>query len=453
MKTYDAYGRQKAQPSPKGGLVYVPVLLYDEILQADGDFQTVSIPSDIEHLMIILNARSDRSGYAWDNVRIAFNGDTTSGNYRSVLIKGGDTSIVASTNDTRQIGIIPAANASTNHRESVIIEIPNCQIGYFKNVLTRGLHYETLDTLSDFMIYGNAWENTNAITSVFIDGVNGDFLSSSRMQVFGYKLQSLGANAAAGVFQGRLTLTNGTPVTTSDVTAATSIWVNPYKGDLVTLYNGANWEEHRLYAREITVPSTTNTNFDTFCYLNYQQLNFETVNWTNDTTRATGITLQNGVYVKSGTPERLYIGTGRTTGTTGQIEDSKEHRFLYNYYNQKKRWFFLSDETGHTYGTGAWRYFNNDTSLFVDYVVGVAEDLHEIGVEGYWNNDYPALLGVGVNSLGNVPNQTFACGFSQRASSLTSLAPITGYGKWILAEYGNGSAYYVAGRLHGHMMG
>jgi len=43
------------------------------------------------------------------------------------------------------------------------------------------------------------------------------------------------------ICQLRLTLTNGTPVTTADVTAATAVYVNPYAGDRIALYSGSEW--------------------------------------------------------------------------------------------------------------------------------------------------------------------------------------------------------------------
>src|SRR5574337_954655 len=40
---------------------------------------------------------------------------------------------------------------------------------------------------------------------------------------------------------GRLTLTSGTPVTTSDVTGATTVYYTPYLHNLIPLWDGQNW--------------------------------------------------------------------------------------------------------------------------------------------------------------------------------------------------------------------
>src|SRR5688572_30068462 len=41
--------------------------------------------------------------------------------------------------------------------------------------------------------------------------------------------------------KGRLTLTTATPVTSADVTGATTVYFTPYNGNEVELYDGADW--------------------------------------------------------------------------------------------------------------------------------------------------------------------------------------------------------------------
>lgn len=55
----------------------------------------------------------------------------------------------------------------------------------------------------------------------------------------------LGGFVNPGVFEARLTLTSGTAVTTSDVTAAATIYLTPFRGNRVALYDGTR---HNLYA-------------------------------------------------------------------------------------------------------------------------------------------------------------------------------------------------------------
>ena len=103
------------------------------------------------------------------------------------------------------------------------------------------------------------------------------------------------------ICNGRLTLTSVTPITTSDVTAATTIYFTPYKGNRIFLYNttSTKWELFEFSEISIAVPATTGTNYDVWGYNSSGSATLEVLAWTNDTTRATAIALQNGVYVKS----------------------------------------------------------------------------------------------------------------------------------------------------------
>ena len=89
--------------------------------------------------------------------------------------------------------------------------------------------------------------------------------------------------------EGRLTLTSGTPVTSSDVTAATTLYFAPYKGNRIGLNNGSAWQVHTFTELSIAVPATTDTNYDVFVYDNNGTPTLELLAWSDATTRATGI--------------------------------------------------------------------------------------------------------------------------------------------------------------------
>ncbi len=174
------------------------------------------------------------------------------------------------------------------------------------------------------------------------------------------------------VCQGRLTLTSGTAVTTSDVTGATSVYFTPYNGQCVALYDGTRW---RMYTfTELTLALGTLTSglpYDVFLYDNAGTLTLELLAWTNGTTRATALALQNGVYCKTGALTRRYLGTFYTTSTT-TTEDSLLKRDLWNLYNQKPRRLAFDESTSHTYD-GGYRYWNNSAASRVEFVVGLSE--------------------------------------------------------------------------------
>lgn len=175
---------------------------------------------------------------------------------------------------------------------------------------------------------------------------------------------------------GRVTLTSGVPVTTSDVLAATTVYFTPYKGNLISLFDGVStWTTITFSETSIAVPGTTSTIYDLFGYNNAGTLALETQTWTNDTTRAVGVVLQDGVYVKNGATTRRYLGSFRTTTVNGQTEDSVAKRYLYNYYNRVIRNMKAVDATSSwNYSANAYRQANGNTANQLDFIVGITED-------------------------------------------------------------------------------
>jgi hypothetical protein len=184
---------------------------------------------------------------------------------------------------------------------------------------------------------------------------------------------------------GRLTLTTGTPVTTADVTAATTLYFAPYAGNRLALYDGSRWRAYALSQVSIAVPSTTSQLYDVFIYDSSGTLTLELTAWTNDTTRATNLTTQDGVLVKTGATTRRYLGSFRTTAVSGQTEDSKAKRYLWNYYHRIKRLISVKEATNSwTYTTATYRQANNSAANQADVVVGWAEVLLSLELKAHW---------------------------------------------------------------------
>jgi hypothetical protein len=189
----------------------------------------------------------------------------------------------------------------------------------------------------------------------------------------------------------------------------TTVYFAPYQGDKVALYDGTRWKYYEFTERSVAVPATTVTPFDVFLYDNAGTLTLETTNWTNDTTRATALTTQNGVYVKSGATTRRYLGTGRTIGTSGQCELSLQppagttpKLFLWNYYHRLP-WSFraIEDADSWTYTTDAWRSANNDTTNRLELVLGVGESMLFATAVGQMGNSASAVnasAGIGLDA-------------------------------------------------------
>lgn len=193
----------------------------------------------------------------------------------------------------------------------------------------------------------------------------------------------LGGLVTRGICQGRLTLTTGVPVTTSDVTGATTIYFTPYTGNLITLYDGTRWNLYTFTERSLALGTlTADRPYDVFLYDNAGTLTLEFTAWTSFNTRATALTTQDGIYVKSGATTRRYLGTFYTTSTTttedsggGTTSQVGGKRHLWNYYNRVPRSLAVIDTTNSwTYTTSAWRSANNTTNNKVEYIVGIVED-------------------------------------------------------------------------------
>jgi hypothetical protein len=200
--------------------------------------------------------------------------------------------------------------------------------------------------------------------------------------------------------QGRLTLTSGTPVTTSDVTAATTIYFAPYKGNQIGLYNGSAWEVKTFSEISLSLSGyTASTPYDIWVYNNSGTVTLDSTIWTNDTTRATALALQDGVYVKTGATTRRYVGTIRITGTTGQTEDSVTKRFVWNYYNRVLR-ELTKTLTGGSYNSATWRQGQANTSNQVELVQGVAEDVSRflVALQHQLDAGEYAYVGIGIDS-------------------------------------------------------
>ncbi len=194
---------------------------------------------------------------------------------------------------------------------------------------------------------------------------------------------------------GRLSLTTGVPVTTTDVTAAGTLYYIPYGGcSQVTFFDGTAWYQSSFSQISIAVPAVASQMYDVFLFDNAGTPTLELTAWTNDTTRATALATQNGVYVKTGALTRLYLGSFRTTTVVSQTEDSgatctgNAKRYVWNYYNRVLRPLCKNETTDNwTYTTGAWRQVNGAAGNQLDVVVGVSEDALEIDAYGVSASD------------------------------------------------------------------
>lgn len=229
---------------------------------------------------------------------------------------------------------------------------------------------------------------------------------------------------------GRLTLTTATPVTTADVTAATTIYYTPFIHGGIGVYDATSWKFYTFTELTLALGTlTSGANYDVFIYDNAGTLTliFGPA-WTSNTGRGSGagttqLTTQNGVYVNAvsiasgpAATAGRYLGTIRTTATTttedsyGGASQAGGKRFVWNAYNRVTRHIGVIDTTDSwTYTTKTWRASNASANNKVDYVCGLLADM-------VYANAY-ALA-----SNGNISSIGFSSGVGLSSTSVNSAA-------------------------------
>ncbi len=145
--------------------------------------------------------------------------------------------------------------------------------------------------------------------------------------------------------QGRLTLSSGTAVPASDITAAGTLYFTPWRGNQAALYSLLGWRMRTFSEISLSLAGlTAGKNYDIFLHDLAGSLELQAVAWTADTTRAAALDWQDGVAVQSGAPEYRYLGTIRTSAA-GQCEDSRTKRFVWNAYNRCVRPLRVAEST------------------------------------------------------------------------------------------------------------
>lgn len=252
---------------------------------------------------------------------------------------------------------------------------------------------------------------------------------------------AIGREGNSGLVEGRLTGTTGLPVTTADLTTITSVKYTPYIGNRIALHSGTGWVTNVFTELSLTVPNTTNTMYDVFCYLSGGTPTLEALAWSSDTARATALTTLDGVLVKTGAADRRYLGSFRTTGVSGNTADSAILRYLWNYYNRVNRTLTRLYSASHTYNVAVWRAFNNNAgAAMAQFVVGVAEDalLASTYATLTWAaGDSLAYLGCGLNTSAGPSTIAvlWATAGSAAVYSIGAVMPREGYNFLCPVEY------------------
>lgn len=290
--------------------------------------------------------------------------------------------------------------------------------------------------------------------------------------------------------QERLTLTPGSPQMTTSVVAATALYLTPYGGYQIPLYDGTSWSMKAFTELSASTTDTTKSPAaigaskcnDWFYWDDGGTLRLSHgPDWTNDSTRSAGTALvwvnglpmnalsitngpaaQRGVYVgttRSGSDSKLIFQFGAvSSGGTPAIFG------LWNAFNRLPVKTFVGDSTSTwTYGVDAtWRGANN-ANVLVGAVSGlqvdpVAVEYMAIGVAASGGN---GQAGVGLNSttakVGSTGYVSITAGSVQMAAKYSGL-PAAGYNIFYAIErnattnattwVGSAGTSYIQSGLH-----
>lgn len=228
-------------------------------------------------------------------------------------------------------------------------------------------------------------------------------------------LDSLAQQALPG---GRLTLTTATPVLSSDVTAATTVYYTPYLSGRISIYNGSAWvgytftELSQALSDNSKSPAAAAANsvYDFFVWDDNATLRCTRGPlWSSATARGTGagtteLVYQNGMLVNNvaitngpAAKRGTYVGTIATNGSTqlamtfkpaAAAGGSANRLDMWNMYNRVEVGSVERDSANSwTYGTASWRAQNNNANNSVTFVRGLDDDAissenYQFGITG-----------------------------------------------------------------------
>lgn len=204
---------------------------------------------------------------------------------------------------------------------------------------------------------------------------------------------------------GRLTLASTTPVMTSDQAAKTTIYYTPYAGNTVPIYDGSTFTNTSY--TELSVATSDNTKNpaaigaskvnDWFVWNDSGTMRIgHGPDWTDDSTRSAGtaLTLVNGIYLNNASitngpaaSRGTYVGTTRSNSSSQldwifgskAADGGMASHYVWNAYNRVSIGGCCKDSTdSHAYTSGTIRGWNSATTMRMNYVCGLSEEIIDI---------------------------------------------------------------------------
>ena len=179
----------------------------------------------------------------------------------------------------------------------------------------------------------------------------------------------------------RLTGVSATPIMTADSTTLSTIFLTPFRGAQIALYNGNSWD--LLSSAEVSLAVTARTTdlpFDIYAFNSGGVVTLEFLDWTSATARATNLVRKDGVWCKTGDLTRRYVGSCRARSATTfhwvrAGVDLPAKLDLFNADNRVATSFSLIASTNTwNYTIATWRQAQGSTNYQIDVMVGLQEE-------------------------------------------------------------------------------
>lgn len=156
--------------------------------QASIEFGTGgTIPQTFTDLLIVVSARTNRSGQVDDQLKLNFNGSTSGYSERGLGGNGSGTfSFIGAVSTSIPDALwTTASNATANTFGNAYAYIPNYRSGNAKSVSTDSVTENNATAASQAIIAG-LWTGTAAITSIVLSPLNGSLiLQNSSASLYG----------------------------------------------------------------------------------------------------------------------------------------------------------------------------------------------------------------------------------------------------------------------------
>jgi hypothetical protein len=151
---------------------------------ATSTIEFTSIPSTYTDLFVFLSGRSSRSGANIDEIYVRLNGNT--GNFSNRYIQGSGIAAPSSGAGSYAIwaGYLPAASATASTFSNTMIYIPNYTVSQNKSISIDGVQEDNA-TAGYGTMHAVLWNVTDAITSITLDPLHGNFEVNSTATLYG----------------------------------------------------------------------------------------------------------------------------------------------------------------------------------------------------------------------------------------------------------------------------